>query len=90
MAYHDVDSLLQTSKQILHPCNQQQDEALKLALAQPLTVIQGCAGSGKSVLATKLGFMYTQRNSTQQSMGVKNQVLVCAPTEAGVDVLDSK
>jgi len=92
VVYHDVDKLLPISKQLLQPCNQQQDEALKLALSQPLTVIQGCAGSGKTTLATKLGVMYTKRNILQQQTGcgVRQQVLICAPTEAGVDVINSK
>ncbi|WAQ95178.1 HELZ2-like protein [Mya arenaria] len=85
--YADVDQLMQSSRQILHVPNQQQEEALKHALAQPLCVIQGCVGSGKSMMAAKLGYMFAQRNQALQARG-RLQVLVCAPTEAGVDLVN--
>ncbi|XP_052765877.1 helicase with zinc finger domain 2-like isoform X2 [Mya arenaria] len=85
--YADVDQLMQSSRQILHVPNQQQEEALKHALAQPLCVIQGCVGSGKSMMAAKLGYMFAQRNQALQAGG-RLQVLVCAPTEAGVDLVN--
>lgn len=89
--YQDVETFLQQSRPIIQIPSQQQEEALKLALRQPLTVVQGGPGTGKSVLVAKLGCMYVQRNRSQPSYsGQRNQVLICAPTETAVDVISSK
>ncbi|KAH3873318.1 hypothetical protein DPMN_036550 [Dreissena polymorpha] len=80
----DVTLLLQSCKQVFPGTNGQQDEAMKHALSQPLTMIQGCVGSGKSLLAAILGLAYCKRNQTCRQQA---QVLVCAPTEASVDVI---
>lgn len=77
---------MQSCKEILTTLNSQQETALKMGLSQPLTVIQGCVGSGKSMMTTKLSVMYAARNRSA-SHG-NQQVLVCAPNETALDVLE--
>lgn len=89
--YQDVETFIQQSRPVIQIPSQQQEEALKLALRQPLTVVQGGPGTGKSVLVAKLGYMYAQRNRALPSYsGQRSQVLICAPTETAVDVISGK
>lgn len=68
-----------------------QKEAAETALKQPFTVIIGPPGSGKTVTAAHLACLFVERNRmTPQTANVftaRAQVLICASTDAALDVL---
>ncbi|XP_013417543.1 helicase with zinc finger domain 2 isoform X2 [Lingula anatina] len=74
-----------------NPLNTEQHRALSLALSQSFTVIQGCAGTGKTELAARLAVMFVDMNCPQQSLvsstAVPAQVLLCAWSENSLDNL---
>jgi len=86
VGYDDVRGLLASHHATFHTSNQQQESALEAALSRPLTVVQGCPGAGKSMLTAKLALMMGERNRAHISGG-HLQVLVCAPSEAVLDII---
>ncbi len=77
----------------LEDLNPGQSLAVQQALASPLTLIQGNAATGKSKLAARLAFLFTQLNQrlasrqTASSQDSQPKVLVCGPTEESLDVI---
>ena len=71
-----------------------QKEAIETGLKQAFTVVQGPAGSGKTVAAAHLALLYVKRNKmTPQSTSasaVRTQVLVSAPTQTALDGIACK
>ncbi|XP_022318175.2 3'-5' exoribonuclease HELZ2-like isoform X3 [Crassostrea virginica] len=85
--YRDVELLQQFPAPGLPPLDDTQKQAISAAMKQPFTVIQGPAGTGKSVMAARLIHMLSLRNKMVPVSGVKPQILVCAPSDQSLDVL---
>ncbi|CAD5209734.1 unnamed protein product [Bursaphelenchus xylophilus] len=66
----------------LPPLNHSQEEAVRTALVQPLTLIQGPPGTGKTVTSAALVYHMVKVS--------KEPVLVCAPSNIAVDQLAEK
>ncbi|MES1919775.1 Regulator of nonsense transcripts 1-like protein [Bonamia ostreae] len=62
--------------------NKSQEEALRNSMEQPLSLIQGPPGTGKTVTTASIVYHLAQRQ--------RGQVLVCAPSNIGVDHLTAK
>lgn len=62
-----------------------QEEALKMAVSKPFTVIRGSAGTGKSMLAAVLILSFVEKNRRTPRTDIKPQVMVCGPTEQSLD-----
>ncbi|KAK3594867.1 hypothetical protein CHS0354_005940 [Potamilus streckersoni] len=86
VTYKDEEDLMKL-RTSLPWCNPNQEQALLAALTEPFTLINGPPGTGKSLMAVRLSYMFTQRNKTFTGMGSKPQVLICAPTNKCLDVL---
>jgi superfamily II DNA or RNA helicase len=71
-----------------------QRDALEACLKQPFTVVTGPPGSGKTFTAVHLAGQFVQRNRmTPQSASLeaaRTQVLICASTDAALDVIACK
>ena len=72
--------------------NADQKEAVRVALSQPFTVIQGPAGSGKTLTAAHLAGLLAERNHLMARLPpnpdlVHPQVLICASSDAALDVI---
>jgi regulator of nonsense transcripts 1 len=67
----------------LPPLNESQMEAVRAVLQRPLSLIQGPAGTGKTVTSATLVYHLTHQNMGQQ-------VLVTAPSNVAVDQLTEK
>lgn len=86
---HDVpDQMLNTklpaklSAPGLPPLNHSQQAAVKSILSKPLSLIQGPPGTGKTVTSATIVYHMAKQNT--------GQVLVCAPSNVGVDQLTEK
>jgi len=66
----------------LPPLNHSQLAAVKSILSKPLSLIQGPPGTGKTVTSATIVYHMAKQNT--------GQVLVCAPSNVGVDQLTEK
>ncbi|KAL8623914.1 hypothetical protein ACOMHN_054255 [Nucella lapillus] len=82
----DVGFLVEKISRQLNPG---QREAVESALKHPFTVIQGPAGSGKTLTAAHLANLYVERNRMTPTSPNKAraQVLICASSDTAVDVI---
>ncbi|XP_066291041.1 3'-5' exoribonuclease HELZ2-like [Branchiostoma lanceolatum] len=75
------------------PLNQVQEQAVKQAIRQPFTLIQGppALGTGKTVTGVHIAYYLAQMNKLIQSVSGEGmyppQVLYCGPSNKAVDVV---
>ncbi|XP_072028128.1 3'-5' exoribonuclease HELZ2-like [Amphiura filiformis] len=69
----------------LNSLNQPQSEAVKKALTQRFTVIQGPPGTGTMITGACLVYFFSEQNKQLPNRGKRPQILYCGPSNKSVD-----
>ncbi|XP_022797848.1 helicase with zinc finger domain 2-like [Stylophora pistillata] len=97
--FSDLSISRKDSRCQLEPLNDCQNEAVKVALGKPFSLIQGPPGTGKTVTGAHIAYWFAHQNKINfsqseqklvESDGSSSQVIYCGPSNKSVDVVAKK
>ncbi len=87
----NVESFIERNVPNADTPNESQQNAVRLAMKQPFTLIQGPPGTGKTITGVRLAYLMAQYNKTRPpTKDIRPQLLVCGPSNDSVDVFTYK
>ncbi|XP_012934940.1 helicase with zinc finger domain 2 isoform X2 [Aplysia californica] len=90
---NSIDPIPQDGSVLKSRLAEEQEEMISTAFQQPLTVVSGGPGTGKSLCAARLAYLLVQRNRTgdevrqKRQNGGRTQLMICGASERSLDVI---